>query len=332
LRRLPLKIACDRNDRTAALADGTIKPDGIALEMVHMGPGELFARMARDREFPVAEFSASTYLNLRARDDDGLIAIPIFLSRMFRHAFIFVNRDAGIERPEDLRGKRVGTMQYQLTSNLWVRGFLKDDHALLPRDMTWVFGGQDAPGSRERAPVAIPADVQTEQAPDGSTLGRLLADGDIDALFAPHVPDVFDDGDRRVRRLYRDYRSAETAYYRRTGYFPIMHLIVIRRDVYEAEPWVATSLFRAFCEAKAAAYQRIRFSGTSSAMVPWLAGEFEEARALFGAPYWPYGVARNRAELETMNRYAYEQGIAIRELSVDELFAPETLDLVDGGS
>lgn len=329
---LKLKLACGRYDRTAALDDGTVKPDGIELETVAMGPGELFARMARDREFPIGEFSTSTYLNLRARDDDGLVAIPIFPSRMFRHAFIFVNSEAGIEGPLDLRGRRVGTMQYQLTSNLWVRGYLKDEHDLAPSEMTWVFGGQDQPGSSERAPVAIPADVPVEQAPAGSTLGQLLADGDIDALFAPHIPDVFVQGHPRVRRLYRDYRSVETDYYRRTGFFPIMHVVVIRRDVYEADPWIAKSLFDAFCDAKAAAFERIRFSGTLAAMVPWLAGQLEEAQALFGDPYWPYGVEANRRELETMIRYASDQGIAVRDLSVEELFAEETLGLVDRAS
>jgi 4,5-dihydroxyphthalate decarboxylase len=329
---LRLKFASGRYDRTAALDNGTVKPEGIELETVAMGPGELFARMARDREFPIGEFSASTYLNLRARDDDGLVAIPVYPSRMFRHAFIFVNSHAGIERPEDLRGRRVGTMQYQLTSNLWVRGYLKDDHDLAPSDMTWVFGGQDQPGSSERAPVAIPADVPVEQAPPGSTLGQLLADGAIDALFAPHVPDVFNQRHPRVRRLYDDYRTVEADYYRRTGFFPIMHVVVIRRDVYQAEPWVAKSLFDAFCEAKAVALERIRFSGTLAAMVPWLAGELEEAEQLFGVPYWPYGVEANRPELEAMVRYASDQGIAVRDLSVEELFAEETLDLVDGPS
>lgn len=330
MRSLRLRLACGRYDRTAALADGTVKAEGIELDISHMGPGELFARMARDRTFEVAEFSASTYLNLRARDDDGLMAIPVFLSRLFRHAFIFVNRDAGIERPQDLRGRRIGTMQYQLTSNLWVRGFLHDDHGLAPEEMTWVFGGQDEPGSRERAPVAIPPDVPTERAPDGATLGGLLAEGAIDALFAPHIPDVFRDGHPSVRRLFEDYRTVEAGYFRRTGFFPIMHVVVIRRDVYEAEPWVAQSLYAAFLEARTVAHERIRFSGTPAAMVPWLAGDLEDAERLFGSPYWPYGVPSNRRELETMNRYALEQGIAVRALTVDELFAPETLGLPGG--
>jgi 4,5-dihydroxyphthalate decarboxylase len=171
-----------------------------------------------------------------------------------------------------------------------------------------------------------------EQAPPGSTLGQLLADGAIDALFAPHVPDVFNQRHPRVRRLYDDYRTVEADYYRRTGFFPIMHVVVIRRDVYQAEPWVAKSLFDAFCEAKAVALERIRFSGTLAAMVPWLAGELEEAEQLFGVPYWPYGVEANRPELEAMVRYASDQGIAVRDLSVEELFAEETLDLVDGPS
>jgi 4,5-dihydroxyphthalate decarboxylase len=329
---LRLTLACDSYDRTRALEIGTVRPHGIELEVVNMGPGELFSRMARDREFQVGEFSAATYLNLRSRGDDGLVALPVFPSRMFRHAFIFVHAAAGIERPEDLRGRRVGTMQYQLTSNLWTRGFLKDDYGVLPSEMTWVFGGQETPGSSERAPVAIPADVPVEQAPPGTTLNQLLLDGAIDALLAPHVPDVFGAHEPRVKRLFPDYRTVETDYYERTGFFPIMHLMVVRRDVYEAEPWIAASLFEAFCEAKSAARERLRFSGTSAVMVPWLADEVASAERLFSDAWWPYGAQANRTELETMVRYAQDQGIAVSHIRVDDLFAPETLDLVDGGA
>jgi len=327
--RRVLTLACGEYDRTRALADGSIRPAGFELRYVALNPGELFARMVRDREFDVSEMSLSTYLNLRARGDDGLVGIPVFPSRVFRHGYIFVNRDAGIGRPEDLAGRRVGTMQWQLTSSLWLRGTLADEHGVQPSSITWLVGGQDEPGQHERAPVDVPPEVRVEAIPPGTSLGGLLVEGAIDAIFAPHVPRVFRDGDPRVVRLFPDFRAVETDYFRRTGLFPIMHLVVVRRDVHEANPSLAAGLLAAFCAAKARAMDRLRFTGTLATMVPWLVAEFEAAEALFGARYWPYGVDANRPELETAIRYAVEQGIARRSLTVEELFAPETLDMVD---
>jgi len=329
--RLRLTLACGDYDRTRALADGSVRAEGIEIDYVALDPGELFERVARHREFPVAEMSLATYLNLVARGDDGLVGIPVFPSRSFRHNAIYLHRDAGVARPEDLRGRRVGTMQYQLTLNLWLRGILDVDHGIRAQDLTWVFGGQDVPGTRERAPVDIPPDVPIEMAPPGSTLGELLVSGEIDALFAPHTPGVFRERRPEVVRLWPDHREVEAAWYRRTGLFPIMHLVVLRRDVYEADRWIARSLFKAFCEAKARAMARLRFTGTLAAMVPWLVEDLEAAEALFGDRYWPYGVAANRAELDTAIRWAHDQGIARRLLELHEVFAVETLDAVDAG-
>jgi 4,5-dihydroxyphthalate decarboxylase len=327
--RVRLTLACGDYDRTHGLADGSVQPEGIEIDYVALDPGELFERVARHREFPVAEMSLATYLNLLARGDDGLVGIPVYPSRSFRHNAIYLNRDAGIARPEDLRGKRIGTMQYQLTLNVWLRGILEEDFGVRPSEMTWVFGGQDVPGTRERAPVDIPGDVPVEMAPRGSTLGGLLVDGAIDALFAPHTPDVFHERRPEVVRLWPDHRSVETEWYRRTGLFPIMHLVVLRRDVYEADRWIARSLFKAFCEAKARAMARLRFTGTLAAMVPWLIEGFEASQDLFGNRYWRYGVDANRPELETAIRWARAQGITRRDLTVEELFATETLDAID---
>jgi 4,5-dihydroxyphthalate decarboxylase len=327
--RLHLTLACGDYDRTRGLADGTVQPEGIDLTYVSLLPGELFDRMVRHREFAVAEMSLATYLALLSRGDDGLVGIPVFPSRAFRHSAIYVNRAAGIERPEDLIGRRVGTMQYQLTVNLWLRGILEEDHGVAPTDLVWVFGGQDVPGTRERAPIDLPPGLRFESAPPGSTLGELLVRGEIDALFAPHTPDVFRARRPEVVRLFPDFRRAELEWYRRTRLFPIMHLVVIRRDVYEADRWIARSLFDAFCRAKADALRRLRFTGTLAAMVPWLVAELEAAEELFGERYWPYGVEDNRAELETAVRWAERQGLTSRRLGLDELFATETIEALD---
>lgn len=324
---LHLTLACGRYDRTSFLFDGSIRPDGVTLSCIGKRPGELFRRMAKHREFPVAEMSFSTYANLLSRGDDGLVAIPVFPSRAFRHSYVFVNRNAGIETPGDLAGKRVGTMQYQLTSNLWMRGILEDEYGVAPADFTWYFGGQDWPGHGERAAVAIPDDIDRVAIPDDHTLNDMLIAGDIDAMLAPHIPMGFRRGDPNVRRLFEDFRDVEAEYYRRTGFFPIMHLIVIRRDVYEANRWLAASLFDAFRRAKHAALERLQFTGTLAAMVPWLFDELERAEELFSGHYWPYGVDENRAELQAMLGWARRHGITVSDLEVDELFAPETLEL-----
>lgn len=319
-----LTIGCGDYDRTRGLADGSIRPDGFELRYEALHPGPLFARMVRDRDLDIAEMSLSTYLNLLARDDDGFVGIPVFPSRVFRHGYIFVNRDAGIRRPEDLAGRRVGTMQWQLTSSLWLRGILNEEHGVPQQAIHWFVGGQDEPGSHERAPVDVPDDVRLEAIPAGTTLAGLLAEGRLDAVLAPHVPELFRAGDPRIVRLFPDYRAIEAAWYQRTQLFPIMHLVVIRRDVHEAHPGLDVALFRAFSAAKAQALARLRFTGTLAAMVPWLVAELESAEALFGDRYWPYGLEANRRELETAIRYAREQGIARRDLAPEDLFAPET--------
>lgn len=326
---LHLTMACGWYDRTARLFDGSIRPDGVELSCIDLGPGELFRRVARDREFPIAEMSFSTYLNLLARGDDGLVGIPVFPSRVFRHSYIFINAGSGISTPQDLRGRRVGTMQYQLTSNLWVRGILEDDYGVSPADFTWCFGGQDEPGHGERTAVSIPDEIEREVIPEHQTLSDLLAAGEIDALLAPHIPQCFRDRNPMVTRLFPDFKAVEAEYHRRTGFFPIMHLVVMRRDVYERDRWVAASLFEAFARAKQAALRRLQFTGTLAAMVPWAFAALEEAEELFGQSYWPYGVEANRGELEAMIGWGRRHGIAVADVAVEELFAAETLELME---
>ncbi len=323
--RVRLTLACGDYDRTRALADGSVAPEGIELNYVTLRPGELFHRVARHREFPAAEMSLATYLNLRSRGDEGLVAIPVFPSRLFRHGYIFINTAAGIREPRDLAGKRVGTEQYQLTSSMWLRGILQDEYGVSPASIAWYVGGQDEPGVQERAPVSPAPGVEVRAIGPDVTLGQLLVDGKIDALFAPHIPTCFRQRAPTVARLFSDYPAVEADYYRRTGLFPIMHTVVLRRDVYEAHRWAAVSLFKAFCEAKRVALERLRFTGTLASMVPWHIHAFEEAEGLFGDRFWPYGIDPNRRELETAIRYAHEQGIAVRQLAVEELFAPETV-------
>lgn len=324
---LELTFACNDYDRTRRLADGTVRADGISIKHLEMGPGELFQAMAAGADIGLAEMSGATYLNLISRGNDRMIALPVYPSRMFRHSYVFINRRSGIERPEDLAGKRVGSMMWQLTSSLWLRGIFEDDHGVDQASIHWVTGGQDRPGVVERAPLSLPSDITIETIPTTETLSAWLASGDIDALFAPHIPDCFVQGHPDVVRLFTEFRDVERDYYQRTGFFPIMHIVVMQRAIYEANPWAAAALYDAFCTSKQLAHERLKFSGAGSAMVPWLFSEVEQAAELFGDAYWPYGVESNRAEIETMIRYARRQGITVADLTIGELFAPETLEL-----
>lgn len=327
MRRLSLDFACGTYDRTRALLDGSVRPEGIDLTYLPVDPPEeVFWRMLVHREFDAAEMSLGSYVAARARGDDSLVALPAFVSRMFRHSAAYVHADAGIRRPEDLAGKRVGVPEYQMTATVWLRGILQDDHGVRPADIRWFAGGQEQPGRREKVPLALPPDVRIEPIPEGRTLSGMLETGELDALFAARMPSPLVAGSTRVRRLFPDYRAVEADYFRRSRIFPIMHLVALRREIHEAHPWVAQSLYKALCEAKARCAQALYDTRALRVMLPWAVDDYEEARALMGEDFWSYGVGPNRHVLETFTRYAHEQGVAARRVAVDELFAPGTVD------
>jgi 4,5-dihydroxyphthalate decarboxylase len=320
---LNLTLACGAYDRTAPLALGDVRPAGIELTCLRLPVEETFWRMTRHAEFDVAEMSLSSYLIRRSRGDDELVAIPVFLSRFFRHSCLFVSAESGISRPEDLRGKRIGVPEYQMTAAVWIRGFLQDDYGVRPADCRWSTGGLEQTGRIEKVPIQIPG-VQIDPIGPDQTLSAMIASGEIDALMGARAPSSFDG--RRVRRLFPDYRAVEEDYFRRTGIFPIMHTVVIRRAVADQHPWVARSLYDAFCAAKDQTLVQIGDSVALAASLPWLVPEVEATRALMGDDYWPYGLEPNRTTLEALARYDHEQGLAARLVAVGELFAPSTLD------
>jgi 4,5-dihydroxyphthalate decarboxylase len=324
--RLQLSLACGDYDRTRALEDGSIKPDGIDLTYLRLPVEETFFRMMRHREFDVAELSFSSYVVSLQLDEPPFIAIPVFPSRMFRHGSIYINTAAGIEQPSDLRGKRVGTPEFQVSAGVWIRGILSDRYGLGPDEVTYVTGGQESPGRIEKAQLDLPPNMRLEGIAPDATLSRMLAEGEIDALYTPRIPSPFVVGDPRVARLFPDTIAAEKAYFAETGIFPIMHVVVIRRDVYERHPWVAQSLTKAFFAAKAEVFERIYDSSALRFMLPWLNQYIEEARTSLGEDYWSYGLAENHHVLDTFLRYHYEQGLSKRRLSPEELFAPESTE------
>jgi 4,5-dihydroxyphthalate decarboxylase len=323
--RLQLTFACGDYDRTRALEEGTVRPDGIDLTYLRLPVEETFFRMMRHREFEVAEMSLSSYVKSLDTDERPFVALPVYTSRQFRHAGIFVHADAGIEKPEDLRGKVVGTPEWQLTANVWIRGILADQYGVPVDSVEYRTGGQETPGRIEKAAVDLGERIRIRPIGPDQTLSAMLAAGEIDAFQGPRVPSSFVPGGP-VRRLFADPVAAEKQYFAETGIFPIMHVVALRRDVYERHPWVAQTLTKALLLAKQKAAAELYDASALRFMLPWLIPGLEEARALLGEDYWSYGLEANRHVLETFLRYHHEQGLSRREYAPEELFAPEATE------
>jgi hypothetical protein len=320
--RLHLTFACGDYDRTRALEDGSVRPDGIDLTYLRLPVEETFFRMLRHREFDVAEMSLSTYVATLDRSPRPFVALPVFTSRMFRHGGIYLNAQAGIEKPSDLRGKRVGSPEFQLTACVWIRGILAEHHGVPVDSVSYHTGGQETPGRIEKGKVDTGLDIRP--IPAGATLSQMLADGDIDALYTPRVPSPFRDRDPRVTRLFDDVIAVEKEYFAATGIFPIMHVVVLRRELYEQHRWVAQSLYKACRLARDDAYGRIYDSSALRFCEPWLIQHLEEAKQLLGQDYWSYGLAENEKTLDVFLRYHHEQGLSRTRYEAADLFAPET--------
>ena len=321
-----LTLACWDYDRTRALMDGSVAPEGIELVYLNQPAEETFFRMMRYREFDCSEMSLSSYVASLQGNDPPFVAIPVFPSRFFRHSCIFVSAKSGIRQPSELKGRRVGVPEYQMTAPVWIRGILSDDHGVNVTDVEHFSGGEEEPGRDEKLKLNLPSTIRLKAIPSDKTLSRMLADGELDALVTARAPSTFHKEPDKVRRLFPNYVEVEKEYYRRTKIFPTMHTIVIRRDVYAANPWVAQSLTKAFTAAKAKAYALYDQTAALPAMVPWLTAELEEARREMGADWWPYGLEPNRRVLETFLRYHHEQGLSKRLFKPEELFARETLE------
>jgi 4,5-dihydroxyphthalate decarboxylase len=324
--RLNLTLACWNYDRTRALFDGEARADGIDLTCLDLPVEETFFRMLRHREFDAAEMSLSSYTVSRAAKEPAFIAIPAFVSRMFRHGSIFVSAKSGIEKPADLAGKRVGVPEYQMTAPVWIRGILQDEYGVAPDSVEYLSGGEEETGRDEKIALNLPPRFRLRPIGQDRMLSRMIADGEIDALHTARAPSTFFTRPDAVRRLFPDYVTVERDYFRKTGIFPIMHVVVIRRDVYEANPWVAQSLFKAFVRAQRIAYDELSISAALKTMLPWQLDAVDEARELLGPDWWSYGFAPNRHVLDTFLRYHHEQGLSPRRLQPEELFAPETLE------
>jgi 4,5-dihydroxyphthalate decarboxylase len=319
---LTLKLACNDYDRCRALIDGKVKPDGIALDITCLKPRDLFPRMLDHQEFDAAELSLASYTALVARDASPFVAIPVMLSKLFRHSCIYVRKGAGIERPQDLKGKRVGTTQYGATAIVYIKGMLADEYGVNPEDMRWFIGGLTKPTEPPLIPLNLPGRIALEFLPRGQTLEAMFADGKLDALFSIYFPRLFLDGSSQIARLFPDHREIEEDYYRRTKIFPIMHTVVIKKDVHRAHPFVAASLYRAFTAARDHALEPLYDTDALMVSLPFLIDHIEHSRRVFGPDFWAYGLEPNRPALDALCRYIHEQGLAPRRIQPDALFVP----------
>ena len=320
--KVPLTFACGLYDRMPPLYTGEVPVEGVALNfLVDDNPRNIFDRMAAGLEFDVAEFSSSEFISRFAAGQCPFVAIPVFASRVFRHSFIFANRKF-IKRPKDFAGKRIGVPVYTMTAAIFIRGLLSDEHNVDFSGAEWAEGDINS-AKPHGNPTILPTvkTISITANKSGRSLSTLLEQGEIQGLIGTGIPDAFGRNPDIVR-IYPDYRAAEMDYYRRTKIFPIMHTIVIRRDVYERHPFLATSLFKAFSKAKDIGYRKMRYRGTLRSMLPWMHAEIDDIDAVFGGDPWPYGVEPNRPTLEALVRYLVEQGVIAKAPRVDDLFVP----------
>jgi 4,5-dihydroxyphthalate decarboxylase len=324
---LPLSLSVCDYDRTRAVLDGRAPIEGCDVTAVNLEPEESFHRAFKFAEFDVSEISMSSYLMTTARGDAHYVAIPAFVSRLFRHSSVYVRTDRGIARPQDLKGKTIGLPEYQMTANVWVRGILQDEYGVRPADIKWRRGGLEEPGREERARIALPPEIELVQLPHDRTLSHMLAEGEIDGIVSARAPSCFAAGAPNVARLFPDYPEIEAAYFNKTRIFPIMHAIGIRRSLVEKHPWLAVSVYKAFLKAKQIGMAELGQIGHLAVSLPWCVADYARARAALGEDYWSYGAHENRHVLDKLAGYSFDQGLSVRKLKVEEMFAPSTYDL-----
>lgn len=325
--KLTISLGCCDYDRTRAIFDGRVTIKGCNVVCNAIEPEEAFHRAFRFQEFDISELSLSSHMVMASRYGNEYVGVPAFVSRLFRHSGIYIRTDRGIDRPEDLVGKTIGLPEYQITANVWIRGILQDEYGVRPSDVHWRSGGLEDPGRRERAPLKLPPEIDLQPIPVDRTLSQMLETGDLDAIIGARAPSCYLDDVPEVARLFPNYREIEQDYYKRTGIFPIMHLIGIRKSLVEAHPWLSVNVYNAFVEAKRMCMSNLSQIGHLYTSLPWGVAEYEDARQLMGDDYWRYGIEENRTELEALTRYSFEQGLSARKLLPEELFAEPVREL-----
>jgi 4,5-dihydroxyphthalate decarboxylase len=302
-----------------------VQIDGVDPIFMLLSPEEMFFRSFRDKAFDVSEVSLSSFAVKTAAGNNPYVGVPVFPSRAFRHTAICIRTDRGIERPEDLRGRRVGTPEYQLTACVWARALLEEEYAVAPSDVTWVRGGLEELGRPEKIAVQLPSNIKIEPAPADKSLAMMLKDGDIDAIVAPRAPSCFEQWDPNIGWLWPDPQKAASDYFEKTRIFPIMHMIGIRKELVEEHPWLPMAVFKAFSKAKERALELLVDTSATKVTLPFVDELLRSARRLMGEDFWPYGIDANRRVLDRFLGYHHDQGLSSRRLAVEELFHASTL-------
>jgi 4,5-dihydroxyphthalate decarboxylase len=323
--KLQLSIACGDYDRTRALMSGEVQIDGVDPVYMALSPEEMFFRAMRYEDFDISELSFSSYMVKTAKGDCPYVAVPVFLSRAFRHTSIYVRKDR-IKKPQDLIGKRVGLPEYQLTANVWARAILQDDFGVKPSDMQFVRGGIDTPGRPEKIKLQLPSDIRIQDAPEGETISDMLDRGELDGFIAPRPPSGAALVNPNVGWLFDDPTSIAKEYYSRTKVFPIMHVVGIRKTLVAKHPWLPAAVYKAFSQAKTLALEKLSDTSATKVTLPFVEEQLKAARETLGSDFWSYGVGPNRATLETFLRHHYGQGLSQKLMSVDEIFHPSTYE------
>lgn len=320
--KLDLSIAVGDYDRTRPLIDGTVQIDGVNPIVMTLSPEEIFFRGFRNQEFDICEASLSSFTVKTAQGDNPYVGVPVFLSRTFRHTAIYVRTDR-IKNPAELKGKKVGLSEYQLTANVWARALLEDEFGVKPSDIHWVRGGLEEAGRPEKISLKLPADVKIDSAPDGVTISQMLANGEIDGIIAPRRPSSAVPGSN-IGWLFADPVAAATDYFKRTGIFPIMHMVGVRRTLVDRQPWLPAAVFKAFSQAKDVALAKLTDVSAIKVTMPFIEERLAADRALMGQDFWSYGMAPNRKVLETFLRHHHSQGVSQKLVGIEELFHRST--------
>ncbi|HET9718258.1 MAG TPA: ABC transporter substrate-binding protein [Pseudolabrys sp.] len=323
--KLELSVAVRDYDRTRPLMDGLVQIDGVDPVFMALDPEEIFFRAFRRAEFDICELSLSSFTVKTAQGNCPYVGVPAFVSRAFRHTSIYVRTDR-IKKPSDLKGRKIGIPEYQLTANVWARAILADDHGVKPSDIHWIRGGLEEVGRPEKIAITLPKDVRLDNAPEGRTLSSMLESGDIDGFIGPRVPSPFTRGQPNIGWLFPDPVEAAKDYFQRTGIFPIMHLVGVRRELAERHPWLPAAVFKAFERSKAIALEKLADTSSTKVTLPFVEERLREARSLMGENFWSYGVESNRKTLETFLRHHHLQGLSSRPVTIEEIFHPGTLE------
>jgi 4,5-dihydroxyphthalate decarboxylase len=323
--KLNLSVAVRDYDRTRPLTDGTVQIDGVDPVFLALDPEEIFFRAFRHAEFDICELSLSSSTVKTAQGDFAYVGVPAFVSRAFRHTSIYVRTDR-VKQPADLKGRKVGISEYQLTANVWARALLEDEYGVKPTDIHWIRGGLEQAGRVEKIAITLPRDIKLESAPEGRTLNAMLEAGEIDAFIGPRTPSCFEDGKPNIGWLWPEPMAVAKDYFRKTGNFPIMHMIGVRRTLVAQHPWLPAAVLKAFTRAKSICLALLEETSASKVTLPFMEEQVKAARDFMGADFWPYGIPANRKTLEYFLAQHHKQGLSPRLVKVEELFHPTTFE------